>query len=52
MVTCGLDNYETPTEAQCKDDEDDTLSPTCSALHEGYLQCITVACTADPSKCQ
>jgi hypothetical protein len=52
MVTCGLDNYETPTEAQCNDEEDDTLPASCSAQFNDYFSCVTAACTADPSKCQ
>ena len=51
FTSCIVDNYETPTAAQCTTDDGQTGLDACEPQFEAYLGCVTAACTADPAKC-
>jgi len=53
FTSCIVDNYETPTAAQCTTDDGpgETALNACETQYEDYLSCVTTACTADPAKC-
>jgi len=53
LSSCFVDNYETPTAAECasNDGGSNATTTTCEAKLDEYASCLTAACAAAPEKC-